>query len=78
MSIHKSLKVSGGMQRSRNVYTRWERLEKLLEQERWTEAESVYGLPKVRTVVVSAGKKKKKKEAKAEDGDAPAAAAAAT
>ncbi|RMG12984.1 MAG: small basic protein [Planctomycetota bacterium] len=62
MSIHKSLKLKGAMQRTRNVYTRAERLEKLKEQGRWSEGDSVYGLPKVRALVVKVGGKKKKKK----------------
>ena len=73
MSIHKSLKIGGAMARTRNVYTRWERLQKLVEQGRWTDEESVYGLPKVRAVVVKLGGKKKKK--KAEEGEEGAVAA---
>ena len=70
MSIHKSLKVGGGMARQRNVYTRWERMQKLQEQGRWTDDSTVYGMPKVRASVVKVGKKKKKK--KAEEAEAGA------
>ena len=49
MSIHKSLKLKNTLQRARSVLTRWERIEKLKEQERWSEGDSVLGLPKVRT-----------------------------
>jgi small basic protein (TIGR04137 family) len=62
VSIHKSLKVGGAMARTRNVYTRWERLQKLQENGRWSEGDSVYGLAKVRAVQVKIGKKKKKKK----------------
>lgn len=67
MSIHKSLKISGGMARQRNVFNRWERLQKLKEAGRWSDDMSIYGLPKVRTRFPSAVKKKKKKEEDTED-----------
>jgi len=61
VSVHKSLKLSKGMARTRNVYTRWERLLKLKEDGRWTDESQIFGLPKVRVAVVKIGKKKKKK-----------------
>jgi small basic protein (TIGR04137 family) len=64
MSIDKSLKVRAGMIRNRNVLTRAERIEKLGQAERWSEADSVLGLPKVRVQKLSL---KKKKKAKKED-----------
>ena len=62
MTIDKSLKVSRGLVRSRSVLTRAERLEKLKEQERWSEGESVFGLPKVRVQKLQLKKKKKAKK----------------
>ena len=67
MTIDKSLKVSANLVRTRSVLTRAERLEKLKEQERWTEDESVFGLPKVRVVKLQL--KKKKKAKKEEEGE---------
>lgn len=58
MSIHRSLKVSGSLLRSRNVWTRIERLEALQKKGEWSEGETIYGLRKVRT---SSGVKKVKK-----------------
>lgn len=49
MSIHKSLKLKNTLARARSVLTRWERILKLTEAERWHEGDSVMGLPKVRT-----------------------------
>jgi small basic protein (TIGR04137 family) len=60
------------MARQRNVYTRWERLQKLRETGRWTEGDPVYGLPKVRAEVVKIGRKKKKKKAEDEEATADA------
>jgi small basic protein (TIGR04137 family) len=62
MSIHSSLKVSGKLAGSRNVWTRAERLTVLKREGRWTDDDSVLGLPKVRTRF----KVKTKKQIKAE------------
>ncbi len=70
MSIHRSLVPSAALARGRNVYTRAERLAILIREGRRSEGDSVFGLPKVRTVVVKKAAKKKKE--KKEDG-APAA-----
>lgn len=68
MSIHRSFKQGSGIQRHRNVLTRKERVEKLLAEEKWTEEEGIYGLPKVRNIKPKAGKKKKKDEEETEEG----------
>ena len=62
MSIHSSLKVSGGLRGSRNVWTRMERLSVLKKDGRWQDGQTVLGLPKVRTRF----KAKSKKQLKAE------------
>jgi small basic protein (TIGR04137 family) len=59
MSIDRSLKVRNALSRHRNVLTRAERLEKLQEEERWSEGEPVLGLPKVAHRKAAAGKKGK-------------------
>ena len=72
MSIHKSLKLKNSLQRQRSVLTRWERIEKLQEQERWSDGDTVLGLPKVRTKFKVRSRKSIKKaeaEAKAAEGD---------
>ena len=67
MSIHKSLKLKDSLVRQRSVLTRWERIEKLKEQERWSDGDSVLGLPKVRTKFkVRSRKSEKREEAEAE------------
>ncbi|MHC4924033.1 MAG: small basic protein [Planctomycetota bacterium] len=63
MSIHRSLVIKSALARSRNVFTRVERLKKLEEEGRWSEGDSVYGLPKVKTQRKT---RKSKKEKKAE------------
>ena len=70
MTIDKSLKVRRGATSSRSVLSRAERLERLKENERWTEGMSPIGLPKVRVKKLSL--KKKKQTKKEEDEAAPA------
>lgn len=62
MSLHKSLSTGGKLERKRSVFTRAERIEKLMEEGRFVEGDHVYGLPKVRTQIKMKGKKKKKKK----------------
>jgi small basic protein (TIGR04137 family) len=79
MSIHSSLRISGALRGTRSVFTRVERLQILTENARWSQEQSVYGLPKVRTKFKSVGGKKKKKDEKAEgEGASTEAAAPAT
>lgn len=66
MSLDKSLRRRGGLERSRNVLKRHERIERLQFEDRWEEGQGPFGLPKVRVFKVQVGKKKKKK-AKEED-----------
>ena len=61
MTLDKSLKVSGGAIKTRNVLTRVERIKRLKELERWSEGDPVLGIPKTRVVKVSLKKKKKVK-----------------
>lgn len=68
MTIDKSLRVRAGMIRVRNVLTRAERIEKLKENERFSEGSDAFGLPKVRVQKLSLKKKKKvKKEDEGEE-----------
>lgn len=60
MSLDRSLKTQGGLVRHRNVLKRDERLAVLEEEERWTDEESVYGLPKVGHRKAAVGGKTKK------------------
>ena len=59
MSIDRSLKIKGALKRHRNVLTRAERIEKLEEEERWSEEDSLLGLPKVAHRKSHAGRKEK-------------------
>lgn len=68
MSIHKSLKSTGGLARSRNVLTRYERILELERLGKFKEGDdSPFGLPKVRVLKVKHRGKKKKEEAEAEE-----------
>jgi small basic protein (TIGR04137 family) len=78
MSIDPSLKVKGALMRHRNVLTRAERIEKLKDEERWSEGDSLLGLQKVGHRKSHAGRKDKDaaalaKEAVAEGDTATAA-----
>jgi len=75
MSIDRSLKVKGALERHRNVLTRAERVEKLKEEERWEEEQSVLGLPKVAHRKSHAGRKSKDIPEKAEGIEGPEAPA---
>ncbi len=57
MSIDRSLKIKGALSRHRNVLTRAERIEKLKDEERWSEGDSLLGLPKVAHRKSNAGRK---------------------
>ena len=78
MTVDKSLRARKGIVRARNVLTRAERIDKLSQQDRWTEEEGPFSLPKVRVYKVVVKKKKKKKgEEEGADAVAPAKGAKA-
>jgi small basic protein (TIGR04137 family) len=78
MSIHKSLNLGGGIITKRSVWTRRERIEKLLQEGRMADGERPTGLPKVRTnYKVLTRKQMKAKEAEAATAAAEVAAAEA-
>jgi len=60
MSIDRSLKTSGALKRHRNVLSRDERIERLLDEGSWGAEDGVTGLPKVSNRKAVAGAKKKK------------------
>jgi small basic protein (TIGR04137 family) len=77
MSIDKSLRRKDSLQRARNVLTRGERIKTLMDEERWQDGRSPYGLPKVKVVKIVVKKAKKaKEEEKPAEGEGEAAAAA--
>lgn len=59
MSIDRSLKIKGALKRHRNVLSRAERIEKLKDEEKWSEEDSLLGLPKVAHRKSHAGRKEK-------------------
>ncbi len=63
MSIHSSLKTTGGLAGERNVWTRVERIQALRKVGLWQDGDSVLGLPKVRTHFKIKSKKQLKAEA---------------
>lgn len=73
MSIDKSLKRGNRLERARNVMKRHERIEKLINEDRWDESQSVLGLPKTKVPKANVGRKKKKKK---EEGEEEATASA--
>ncbi len=77
MSIDKSLKRQGGMGKTRCVLTRAERIAKMIEDGKWGDGRSPFGLPKTRVQKIVLKKKVKKEAAEGEAGAAGAAGAAA-
>lgn len=76
MSIHPSLKSKGKGKGQRSVLKRFERLKEMLEKEKWKEGESVFGLPKLKTVrwKVRKAKKETETDATSAEGDIKTAA----
>lgn len=64
MSIDHSLKIKGALSRHRNVLKRAERIKQLKDEERWSEGNSLLGLPKVAHRKSHAGRKAKAAPAK--------------
>jgi len=75
MSLDKSLKRHGALERHRNVLSRTERVETLLEEEQWEEGDPVFGLPKVAHRKVSTKRHKPAKDEAAEAVEGEAAEA---
>ncbi len=72
MSIDKSLKRKGGMTRIRCVMKRTERIAKMMEDGKWLDGQSPFGLPKTRVVKVALKKKPKKEAGEGEAEATPA------
>ncbi|MBN1553704.1 MAG: small basic protein [Phycisphaerae bacterium] len=78
MTMDRSLKNRGGLKGSRSVLTRAERITKMMDENRFdAEADSPFGLPKLRVRTSKAGSKGKKEEAPAAEAAAEGAEAAA-
>lgn len=76
MSIHPSLAVSESDKKQRSVLKRAERIKMMLEKGKWKEGDSVFGLPKIKTLRIKIKKEKAEKTTVAVEGSAPAAAGA--
>ena len=61
MSQHSSLKIDPTRTRHRNVLKRHERIQRLLELEKWNDRPSAYGLPKVKSLKIKVKKVKAEK-----------------
>lgn len=78
MSIDKSLKRKAGLARQRCVLTRAERILKMMENGKFGDEQSPFGLPKTRVQKIVLKKKPKKEAAEGAEGAAAAPGAAAT
>jgi len=72
MSQHSSLRIDPTRTRHRNVLKRHERIQRLIETEKWNDRPTAFGLPKVKSLKI---KVKKVKAEKAEGTAATAGAA---
>jgi small basic protein (TIGR04137 family) len=77
MSIHPSLRPSKG-RGHRSVFKRFERIKMLADKDKWKEEDSVFGLPKVKSLKVRVKKEKSEAKVAAEGGAAPGTASATT
>ncbi|MBI4115207.1 MAG: small basic protein [Candidatus Omnitrophica bacterium] len=76
MSQHSSLRFDPTRTKHRNVLKRHERIHRLQEAEKWNDRNSVFGLPKVKSLKIKM-KKVKAEKATAEGAAAPAPGTAA-
>jgi small basic protein (TIGR04137 family) len=74
MSIHPSLTISEKDKKARSVLKRIERIRQMQEKGNWKSGDSVYGLPKIKSLRINIKKEKVEKAATATDAGAPAAA----
>ena len=65
MSMHPSLRATEKGKKQRSVLKRIERLKWMFDKEKWKEGESVYGLPKIKTIKIKIKKEKAEKVAEA-------------
>ena len=61
MSIHPSLTISEKDKKARSVLKRAERIRQMQEKGKWKEGDSVYGLPKIKTLRIKIKKEKAEK-----------------
>jgi small basic protein (TIGR04137 family) len=67
MSIDRTLKIKSALRRHRNVLTRAERIEQLKGEEKWSEDDSLLGLPKVAHRKSHVGRKSTKEQVAKEE-----------
>ncbi|MCG2714506.1 MAG: small basic protein [Candidatus Omnitrophica bacterium] len=78
MSIHPSLIISEADKKARSVLKRTERIRQMQEKGKWKEGDSVYGLPKIKTLRIKIKKEKVEKAESATTAEGvPAVAAGA-
>ena len=75
MSLHPSLSSQAKGKRHRSVLKRYERIEKLKNEDKWAEEDSVFGLPKVKIIKFKLKKEKPVEAVEAVEGAEAAAAA---
>lgn len=79
MSIHPSLSISEKDKKQRSVLKRSERIRTMMEKGKWNKGDSVFGLPKIKTVRIKIKKEKAEKVvAPVAEGAASATATATT
>ena len=61
MSIHPSLTISEKDKKVRSVLKRSERIKQMQEKSKWKQGDSVYGLPKLKTLRIKIKKEKVEK-----------------
>ena len=74
MSIHPSLTISEKDKKARSVLKRIERIRQMQEKGDWKQGDSVYGLPKIKSLRIKIKKEKVEKAATATEAGAPAVA----
>jgi len=63
MSIHPSLNISEQDKKPRSVLKRAERVRQMLDKGKWKDGDSVYGLPKIKSLKIKIKKEKVEKAA---------------
>ena len=74
MSIHPSLTISEKDKKVRSVLKRIERIRQMQEKGNWKQGDSVYGLPKIKSLRIKIKKEKIEKAATETEAGAPAVA----
>ena len=70
MSQHPSLRSASKSKQHRNVFKRYERLEILEKEEKWKPGDSVFGIPKVKSIKMKVKKEKAAVAPEAKEGTA--------